>query len=317
MRLRELWLAGLLSVLATLGQAQTVSNPDSWQSPLRQDHPLVGRIWSSRTADFVSVNELLDAVNEADYFLLGEKHDNADHHTLELQFLQNLIAGHQIATLAMEMLDADQQPLVAELPGRQFSDLQSLQQYLNWDTEGWDWDFYGPLIAAAQAGAVPVRAANISTVEMRQVYGQPLDSTVAAMLDAAAAQRLNEEIDSSHCQLLPASQFPAMVRVQQSRDYRMAQTLLATPDGVPGVRMLIAGNFHVRRDLAVPRYLQALSPGLTGPRLVALALLEVDAESTNPQEYQQAFSATPPYDFIWFTPALTDEDYCSALQEQQ
>ena len=80
------------------------------------------------------------------------------------------------------------------------------------------------------------------------------------------------------------------------------------------LRMLVAGNYHIRRDLSVPNYLLALDPALSPDQIVTLAILEVDPKSDDPLDYQQAYSDVMPYDYIWFTPALTDEDYCASLR---
>jgi hypothetical protein len=48
--------------------------------------------------------------------------------------------------------------------------------------------------------------------------------------------------------------------------------------------------------------------------IVALSFMEVDPEITDPSEYLQQFGAVPAYDFIWFTPAISNEDYCASLR---
>jgi uncharacterized iron-regulated protein len=164
---------------------------------------------------------------------------------------------------------------------------------------------------------VPLVAANISTAEMMEVYGQLPSATLSAALTEPALKQLQQEIHDSHCQMLPESQLPAMTAVQQARDARMAQSLVVTESPGTGLRMLVAGNFHIRRDLGVPRYLRALDAGISEAEIVTLALLEVDPESTDPHDYLQQFSTVLPYDFIWFTPAISDEDYCASLQGRQ
>ena len=62
-----------------------------WQSELYTAHELIGRIWDSRRGQFVTDTELWDTLLESSYVLLGEKHDNPDHHALQLRVLQALI----------------------------------------------------------------------------------------------------------------------------------------------------------------------------------------------------------------------------------
>ncbi|MEX2131185.1 MAG: ChaN family lipoprotein [Pseudohongiellaceae bacterium] len=320
--LTRIMTGGFLAACSVIGgitqaNAQTVPGITEWQTSLYADHPLTGRIWLSETAEFISIDDLLAAIGSGSYLLLGEKHDNPDHHLLQQQLVEYLIRQDRLESLSLEMLDSGQSGLLTAMTGQEMTDLDSLQTYLQWDAAGWNWEFYAPLIQAARLAGIPVRSANISETAMREVYAQTADPLPNDILDEAAMQQLNEEIDSSHCQLLPASQFPAMVRVQQARDYSMAHSLADDAPVAPGkLRVLIAGNFHVRSDLGVPRYLAYLNPELEESQTVSLAILEVDGESVDPNDYLQAFSAKVPYDFIWFTPALTDEDYCATLQDR-
>ena len=78
--------------------------------------------------------------------------------------------------------------------------------------------------------------------------------------------------------------------------------------------MLIAGNYHIRQDLAVPNYLIAGNSALSREKIVTVAAIEVQEGAIDAAEYLQSFNNVAAYDFIWFTPALTDEDYCSQLR---
>ncbi|HEY5896275.1 MAG TPA: ChaN family lipoprotein, partial [Burkholderiales bacterium] len=68
--------------------------------PRLQDHPLVGRIWDARAARFVPAEEVFDRAARARHVILGETHDNPEHHRLQLAVLNAL--GGQPRTLAME-----------------------------------------------------------------------------------------------------------------------------------------------------------------------------------------------------------------------
>ncbi len=294
------------------------STKTGWQSPLYQDHPLAGRIWRASDQRFISTEELQQALSATPFLLLGEKHDNPDHHSLRLTLLQDMLAADSLGVVSFEMLDSSQQALVDDLGGVDLDSGQALQTHLQWDAEGWDWNFYGPVLTELLRAGVPVRAGNISRDEMMTVYGSELDAEVAAVMDALQMEQLNKDIDESHCGMLPASQFPAMVRVQQSRDASMARSLLSAQEAA-GKRVLIAGNYHVRRDLGVPNYLTAGFEGLPAAAeqdIVTLGFMEVNPESNAPIDYTEAFSATAPYDYLWFTPAVSTEDYCAAMRAQ-
>ncbi|MES3009001.1 MAG: ChaN family lipoprotein [Pseudomonadota bacterium] len=308
-----------LSGCANLPLSSTVQSEESgWQSPLYQDHSLVGRIWRASDQRFISAEEMQQALSAKQFLLLGEKHDNPDHHRLRRTLLQGMLADGALGVVSFEMLDSSQQARVADLSGVEINSAQALQEHLQWDAEGWDWNFYGPVLTDLLSASVPVQAGNISRDEMMMVYGSELDAEVAAVMDAVQMEQLNKDIDESHCGMLPASQFPAMVRVQQSRDASMARSLLGAQE-LAGKRVLIAGNYHVRRDLGVPNYLAAglaNMPAAAEEDIVTLGFMEVSPESDAPEDYTEAFSAAAPYDYLWFTPAVTSEDYCAAMRAQ-
>lgn len=52
----------------------------SWKSPLGRDHSLTGRIWDVSSARFIDRETLVERLAGADFVLLGERHDNPDHH---------------------------------------------------------------------------------------------------------------------------------------------------------------------------------------------------------------------------------------------
>jgi uncharacterized iron-regulated protein len=114
----------------------------------------------------------------------------------------------------------------------------------------------------------------------------------------------------SHCGQLPDDQIPAMARIQQARDQAMADSLEQVATGQGGLRVLLAGNYHVRRDVGVPAY---LSDDID---VVTVAFLEVEGDSMTPADYLPPTSgALPVWDYIWFTPATEEEDYCAGFSQ--
>jgi uncharacterized iron-regulated protein len=305
--------SALLLCILLLGACVSSSgrNSQSWQSELATDHPLVGKIWISSTGEFVDPSALYSRIEGAKYILLGEKHDNPDHHALQLLVLNRLLSAGGVERVAFEMMDSNSQSALVSLSSQPMLSLDQLKGYLDWDTEGWDWNFYGPLIDAVYRADVDLAAANINSESIGRVYAEELPATIAAVLDAATVEQLERDIDESHCGMLPQSQFPAMVRVQQSRDYAMAQSLVLEQDSQA---VLIAGNYHIRRDLGVPNYLLAQETGLSEQAIVALSFMEVQAGETEPAAYLQQYGTRAAYDYIWFTPAVSSEDYCASLR---
>jgi len=277
-----------------------------WQSSLHNSHPLVGHIWDNSKSAFITRDELLGSLIDAELLLLGEKHDNPDHHRLRLTILERLMAEGHPVLLAMEMLTESQQGAIDSLaemtPLPPSEDWQAL---LSWD-DGWTWAFYEPALRAGLTANATIVAGNIGGETMMQVYRAEPAEQNQVTLNAAQLQRLTEEIDVGHCGMLPAAQIPPMVRVQQARDEQMAQALMTHGDFIQ--RILLAGNFHIRHDLSVPNYLAADSEPA-----ISVAFLEVDPAATEVSDYLTDAAGDFVYDFIWFTPAVRGDDYCADM----
>lgn len=297
--------------MAMLAACATDPAPD-WRAPRLQDHPLTGVIHDVRHDRSISPAALRRRLGLADVALLGEKHDNPDHHAQRGLLLEDLLDEGQVSLVSMEMLTTDQQARVDRLtPGMAREDAR-LNEALAWES-GWHWPFYRPVLQAVLSRRdVRLRAGNIDTSAVMEIYQGELPEAVAQALDESRMQRLHDDIRESHCGQLPDDQIPAMVRIQQARDQAMADSLQPPGAGQGGLRVLLAGNYHIRRDVGVPAYL----PGEAD--VVTVAFLEVDEEKREPADYLPAGAdgALPAWDYLWFTPATDEdeEDYCAGLQ---
>lgn len=312
-RLRVAGLCLMVALTVSVSQTHSQPAPPAWRSGLHVNHALVGQIWWAAESRFISRDELLGQLSAADVLLLGEKHDNPDHHTLRLELLQSLLATDRPSLLVMEMMAQTQQPAIDTLSaGNPPPETDAWPQLLTWD-EGWTWPYYQPVISLALQRNARLMAGNISTDQMMQIYRSESTET-ATLLNPGQQAKLADEIHASHCGMLPESQIPAMVRVQQARDLQMAKALMSP--GQFNQRILLAGNYHVRRDLSVPNYLAHASPDTPASenqRLITLAFLEVDPALATADEYLADAAGQTVYDLIWFTPAVRADDYCADL----
>lgn len=292
--------------------AQPPSNPDAWVSPLHGDHALVGRIWDGRLQRFVTPEELFAGLRDARFLLLGEKHDNADHHRLQLSVLESLIAADAVSGAAFEMIDASRAPKLEGMAEREFAGEEELRTWLEWD-EGWEWEFYSPLLRSSLDAGLPLAAANIAEDAVMDIYQGQGPALPEGIFEQTAMDKLYADIDESHCGLLPESQFPAMVRVQQTRDLAMAEALRSLADD-DRAALLFAGNYHARQDLGVPNFLLALDADIGREEIVSLAFLEVEPDEIVPVSYLERFGGIAEHDYLWFTPAVEEQDYCAQLR---
>ena len=285
-----LWLCGCAAT------SPGVTPLPAWQSPEGRADAQLGQIVELASGRTLTPQQLLDRLAEAPRLLIGEQHDNPDHHALQLWLLENLAARRASGSLLLEMLNPDQQARVDALRAALArGELPELPAALAWQP-GWDWAQYAALVDWALRQPAPLWAANLDREEIRRLYAERPALAGQRSTRAAVSEALLAQIRASHCGLLPDSQLPAMLAVQQQRDRRMAERLRAAP--TPAV--LIAGAFHARRDLGVPLHLEDLGAA-EGARVLILA------EVGKPVAAQAA-------DYVWYTAAMPAEDHCARLR---
>ena len=288
----------LMLVVPLMTACQSVPPLPSWQGSEGLEHTDLNRILDLRDDRELTAGQLVVELAEADRVLIGERHDNPDHHALQLWLLEAMARRRAQGSLLLEMLaPAQQAPVEAVQASIAKGDRPTnLTMQLNWQ-KGWDWSLYGPLVKYALAQPYPLLQANLDPDEIRSIYRErpEISGPPAA---AEVQQALLEQIRRSHCEMLPDSQLPAMLAVQQQRDRRMAERIQAAP----APAMLLAGVFHVRRDVGVPLHLGA---DMGRERTKVLILAEVG-------ERVQADQA----DFVWFTPKQPEKDYCATMRHR-
>ncbi|MEO5375291.1 MAG: ChaN family lipoprotein [Alphaproteobacteria bacterium] len=297
-----------------------------WSAPTSQGHPLVGRVFAPGTAGFVTPAEALERLTAADFVLLGEKHDNPDHHRLQEWLVSRLVAGGRRPALVLEMIDSDRAEAVSAHLRDNPGDAAGLGAAVEWSKSGWpDYAHYRPIVQVAVSAGLPVVAGNLPKALARRVSKEgpsAIDPETRQRLGLdqppapEAFSGLSREIRASHCGMLPEEAIPRMVETQRGRDASLAAAMGGPPDRDGGA-LLIAGAGHARTDWGVPSYLRRSVPGRApGRTIVSLAFIEVDDDHPDAADYGGHFGvAALPFDLVWFTPRLDNDDPCAKLVE--
>jgi uncharacterized iron-regulated protein len=277
-------------------------------------HPLSGRIWDTRARDWVATTELERRLTRARYVLLGEVHDNAEHHRLRRGLLAALVRDGRRPAIAMEQFDREHQPALQRVQNEPAPTPELLKTAGRIDAQGWNWSYYEPIIRLALDHQLPIVAANLSRADAFRVSTEGAAAVLGAAavswlqldqpLPDAARVKLEQVIDDGHCGQAPRNLLPGMVAAQRARDAIMADALQAHAPAV-----LIAGNGHVRRDFGVPHYLARYPQG---DDVRVVGFIEVDAAQPAPTDYLTA--GAPEYDYIAFTPRTPRPDPCKELR---
>lgn len=318
--------------------------PRDWQAAELRDHPLVGVIWSARDKRAVAPAEFGAEMAKTRFILLGEIHDNPDHHRLQAWEIETLGAWASfyfanprdassqptISRIAMEMLSDDQQSGITAFYDKADENRGAVTgadfgPMVGWDTSGWPaFDLYKPLLIVALASGWEVVPASPEKSRVKTVSQGGLEALPGPLRDRLAldkplglamAKDLEAELAESHCGLLPPEALPRMAFVQRFRDAMMADALAP---GADRGAILIAGNGHVRRDRGVPWYLTAR--GVPRGDIGVVMHMEVEADKTDAAAYLPSSSAAtteaPVADYLVFTPRQTRPDPCEGLRER-
>jgi uncharacterized iron-regulated protein len=267
------------------------------------DHPLVTRIWSLAEHRFITPEVLMKHLRGGSIILIGERHDQPDHHRLQAWILDGLQPG---ALVGFEMLDEADVPRMNGVV-----DTSSIGHRTRWAESGWpDFEIYRPIFDALFKRKHTPAAIHPSRDRIRALMGSPTSQQAGrkaehdreAEHDPVSTEgmaALKADIKKAHCGHATPTLVKAMVRAQRFKDRFMSARLNVLAKGRQAV--VIAGNGHVRKDYGMPNYLSGSS--------LSIGILEVSPDRLKPSDYDPEI-----YDFIWFTPRLDDLDACSKFR---
>jgi uncharacterized iron-regulated protein len=243
--------------------------------------------------------------------LLGEVHDNVVQHRIRAEALRRLLEGGARPAIAFEQFDRERQADIdrarREAPptGSSLADHVIARARAPKDT--WDWASYRPFVELALRYDLPIVAANLSRTAAARVARE---GPGAVFTEAERAELALDRFDDilamhehvvqvGHCDMLPKSALPGLVRAQIARDAVLAKSL--RPYLARGV-VLLTGNGHARRDIGVPRHLAAEDR----MRAWSIGLLEEGSEERSPL-----------FDAALVSPAQDRPDPCAALKPKR
>lgn len=198
--------------------------------------------------------------HDVDVAILGEIHDNPDHHAAQARIVDEI----RPSALVFEMLTPDQAG--RHVPG---GDAETLAEAFGWAESGWpEFDLYFPIFAAAPEAAI--YGAGVPREMARGVMSDGLAASFGARAEAFGLTEPlpeDEQADreafqmAAHCDALPAEMLPMMVDMQRLRDAALARETARALEETGGPVAVITGNGHAREDRGLPVYLARVAPG--------------------------------------------------------
>jgi uncharacterized iron-regulated protein len=265
------------------------------------DAARAGRIWDVRAGTYVVAGDVRGAVLAAPVVLLGETHDNLEHHRLQRELLGAIVGSGRRPVLVMEQFDREFQPALETERAKPGRTVETVLAAGHFDRRSWQVEGYRPLVALALEFDLPIVAGNLSRDDARSIVRDPARAALPPV-DKRVDEALAADIDRSHCgEKAPPAVLAGMVAAQRARDLAMARSLEGDP--ARGA-VLIAGVGHVRADRGAPLYMTH--------RPLVVAFIEIDPDLSRPAQYLDGEFATPAsFDYLWFTLRATRADPCA------
>ncbi|MBC7662148.1 MAG: ChaN family lipoprotein [Chitinophagaceae bacterium] len=256
----------------------------------------------------------LDAKQQIDFaqakiILLGEQHDNPDHHVIQQEILEKLGHEGRLKAVVFEQVDWTEQGLLSQLKP---ANLGKLREKIEWDKSGWPpYDLYEPLFATAVKYKAVVIAGGLPKNRLDLLYKHGYQGAFTAPeierlhlrkpMSAEALTLVGKEISDGHCHMIPNEEATKMVPIQRARDAAMIR---GYQNEAPrdGVTVFILGAGHARKEFGVPSLLELVAPNA---RVWSVGMMEEGAKA-------------PPvgaYDKVFITDAFERPDPCEAMKK--
>ena len=313
--MRNLTLSKLLLAIVSLLFVVTAQADEM----VLKDHPLVGKLWDMNSRSFINEDELITRIIASDVLMLGEVHDNVEHHELQQKLFKARIESGRQPALMMEQLDAQSQPILDQALAGEDRDkvLNNVTALIKFS----DTQFYTPLLSIAIDNHLPVIAANVPNHLLRPVIwdgyeAYDADELMRLMVEdvwnESRQKYLARNMGGAHCGQLREELRVGLTRSQRLRDALMTDSAIASVDR--GV-VAIVGSSHARYDIGLPLYFAARAPTSL---ILSIAFVEVTENANDPSVYNRV-SATgeAPYDVMWFTPRMDREDPCANFDKSK
>lgn len=272
--------AALVALAASLGSSASVAAcaaPGGWLQA------------SGEGSEGVPGNEVLARAAAAEIVLLGEQHDDEDHHRWQAQVLAGLHALRPDLVIGFEMFPRRVQPALDRWVAGELT-VAALLQQTAWD-ENWNFPIglYLPMFEFARINRIPMLALNVDARLTRGIGDKGWDAIpereregVGRAAPASEAYRdFLFTIYREHAHgdgARSSTGFQYFVEAQQTWDRAMAEALavrrVAGSSGQPPLIVGVMGSGHLRYGFGVPHQLRDLGV----ERVVTLLPLSPDED---------------------------------------
>jgi len=220
----------------------------------------IGQVVAVDEGKAVSFEQLIDRLASRDLVFIGEVHNNAEHHLIQVQILEALAARWRNLALGMEFFEESRQETLDRYLRGEIEEDAFLKE-VDWNHSwGYSYHYYRPLLLFARQNGLKVLALNAPRQIVRKVARKGLEG-----LDAAERARIAERIDlgnKAHRDYLAEiykehdrgtlKDFERFYEAQCVWEDTMAQNIASYIKSRPGRMIVFSGNGHIVQKFGIP-----------------------------------------------------------------
>jgi len=267
----------LILVFAAIAVMSACSSKKVRMPPLASIEGIPGHFGKGRIIDLedgksISFEQLIDQLRSKELIFVGEVHDNPEHHLIQVQILQALMARYGPLTVAMEFFDESRQPVLDRYLGEEVSETLFLKD-VDWD-KGWSfpYHFYRPIMFLAKEKGRALLGINVPNNIVKKVARSGLDSLTPEERDQVAKE-INvdnlthrdylSEVFKKHSHHHQLQNFDYFYQAQCVWEETMAENIARYLTDNKGKMVVFTGNGHITDKYGIPdRVLRRLQVSL-------------------------------------------------------
>ncbi len=246
-------------------------------------------IYSVSHAGYITPTQMLNNLNQARMVIIGEYHDEINHHKNQEEIMQSLAKGKTVS-VGLEFLNWNQQELFDQYQSSQINEETFLRE-VKWKNS-YPFSFYRPLVNIALSSGGRAYGLNMPRSAVRKVLCEGPDNVndeVKALMPPnftkgtqLAFQFFKETIEEVHP--LPQDFYDQFYLAQSLWDDTMAHNAIthSNPDDAHAF-VVIVGGFHTYHKLGLPdRILKRTNNELDPIVISQISLEKLTTEEAEP-----------------------------------
>ena len=258
----------------------------------------IGQIVDLSADEVIPFEKLIEKIASTDLIFVGEVHDNPEHHLIEVQILEAIMAGDRQVTLAMEFFQKPEQPILDRYLQGKIGEEEFLKE-IDWDEEwGFNYSYYRPLMLLAKQNGNKVLAINAPSAIVKKVAHKGLQSLDQSERDQIATEiDLNSKAHRAYLREIfgqhghgSLKAFEFFYEAQCVWEDTMAQNIADYLIKKDGKMIVFTGNGHIVNKFGIPDRVINRKP------VSMVTIMPYDLQGTERIERGIA-------DYIWLTPS--------------